>query len=122
MKSIQDGKTVVVLPIPPTMRGVTKVPHVIPYQGSKRKLAPTIAAYFPGDRGSKKKSPNNLMKKSEATYAQELFAIFESKDGFDRNRAEYQSVSNPEIAQLGYPASAPIRFLAKSIRAFAIFT
>jgi len=41
-----------------------------------------------------------LMKKSEATYAQELFAIFESKDGFDRNRAEYQSVSNPEIAKL----------------------
>lgn len=40
------------------------------------------------------------MKKSEATYAQELFARFESKDGFDRNQAEYQSVSNPEIAQL----------------------
>ena len=40
------------------------------------------------------------MKKSEATYAQELFARFESKDGFDRNQAEYQSVSNPEIASL----------------------
>jgi len=40
------------------------------------------------------------MKKSEATYAQELFARFESKEGFDREQVEYQAVTDPEISRL----------------------
>lgn len=40
------------------------------------------------------------MKKSEATYAQELFSRFETKEGFDRDKIEYQSVTDPEISRL----------------------
>lgn len=37
---------------------------------------------------------------SEATYAQELFFKFESMEGFDREKAEYQTVKDQEITRL----------------------
>ena len=45
-------KSVVVLSISTKIRSVAKIPHVIPYQGSKRKLAPTICAHFPAKVGT----------------------------------------------------------------------
>lgn len=40
------------------------------------------------------------MTKSEATHAQALFFEFESKDGYERDRAEYQTIKDPEVSKL----------------------